>query len=61
MPPETAVKETNDIKVTAFEAALALHQSMIDATPEYLRGVDVHKWPQMIRGIYYQILKDLQN
>jgi hypothetical protein len=60
MPPEAALEESNDIKIVAFEMALAIHNSMIAAQPEYLRAVDVHKWPQMIRGIYYQILKDLR-
>ena len=60
MPPEAALEESNDIKIVAFEMALAIHNSMIAAQPECLRNMEVHLWPQMIRTIYYQVLEDLR-
>ena len=57
---EVAAKEDNDLRVTALECALSIHESMIAAQPEYLRAVDVHQWPDIIRSLYLRILNDLR-
>ena len=57
---EVAAKEDNDLRVVALESALAIHESMVAAQPEYLRAVDSHQWPDRIRNLYLRILNDLR-
>ena len=56
---DDVLEQSNDIRIIALETAIALHQSMNEAQLPYLQGVDVHKWPDQVRALYRQILKDL--